>query len=67
MLMGATMLLAVLPCVFSMPLVFTVVEFGSLALSAMMGVILVSASPRMDVGQVRCLWLGQALQIHFNF
>ncbi len=37
---------------------FTAVVFGGLILVAMMGVILVSASARMDVGEVRCVCSG---------
>jgi hypothetical protein len=49
-----------------MRVVFAGVVSGGFGPVAMMGVILVSASTRMDVGQVRCQWSRHASKLEFD-
>jgi hypothetical protein len=62
LLVGTVFLLLVL----AMLVVFAVIVSGGFGPVAMMGVILVSASARMDVGQVRCLWSWHASKLEFD-
>ena len=60
MLVGVAVFLRLFAVLLSILVALPVVMFGGFIFVAMVGVILVSACARMYVGEVRCMFSGQA-------